>query len=256
MPNPLLAELPFSESAYILGGPKPQQRHLRRFRDREREETMFFGHIGVGLAAKPLAPKAPLGALLFAATAIDTLSGVFMFAGIEGVDANGASSIHWSHGLLMSAVWAIAGFAIAFLLTRDRRTSIVIGLLVFSHWVQDFISHPMGMGHELPPDIPLLFEGSLKVGLGLYNSVAAALITDLGLLVMGIVVYLVSTRPKDRTGTWAFWLLMLAIVLLAGLAVVPNLSTLVTIAIVLLWPLGNWVDRHRTMTAAAVPRVA
>jgi hypothetical protein len=217
---------------------------------------MFFGHIGVGLAAKPVAPKAPLGALLFAATAIDTVCGVFMIAGIESVDANGASSFPWSHGLLMSAVWSVAGFAIAFLLTRDRRTSIVIGLLVFSHWVLDFISHPMGMGRKLPPDMPLLFEGSPKVGLGLYNSVAAALITDLGLLVVGIVVYLVSTRPKDRTGTWAFWLMMLAIVLLAATAAVPQLSTFTTIALVLLWPLGNWVDRHRIMTAAAVPRAA
>ena len=34
---------------------------------------MFFGHIGVGLAAKPMAPKAPLGALLFSTTALDTL---------------------------------------------------------------------------------------------------------------------------------------------------------------------------------------
>jgi hypothetical protein len=217
---------------------------------------MFFGHIGVGLAAKPVAPKAPLGALLFAATAIDTLSGVFMIAGIESVDANGASSIHWSHGLLMSVVWAITGFALAFLLTRDRRTSIVIGFLVFSHWVLDFISHPMGMGRQLPPDIPLLFEGSPKVGLGLYNSVAAALITDLGLLLAGIVVYLVSTRPRDRTGTWAFWLMMVAIVLLATTAAVPQLSAFTTIALALLWPLGNWVDRHRTMTAAAMPRAA
>ncbi|NIV39002.1 MAG: hypothetical protein GWN58_59150, partial [Anaerolineae bacterium] len=70
---------------------------------------MLFGHIGVGLAAKPAAPRTPLGALLFAATAIDTLSGVFMIAGIEGVDpTTGASSIYWSHGLVMSIVWSLA----------------------------------------------------------------------------------------------------------------------------------------------------
>jgi len=37
---------------------------------------MFFGHIAVGLAAKPVAPKASLGSLLLSATAIDTLYGV------------------------------------------------------------------------------------------------------------------------------------------------------------------------------------
>lgn len=212
---------------------------------------MLFGHIGVGLAAKPASPRAPLGALLFAATAIDTLSGVLMIAGIEGVDPTGTSSIYWSHGLFMSIIWSLAGFALAYLFTRDRRTSTVIGLLVFSHWLLDFISHPMGMGRKLPPDIPLLFEGSPKVGLGLYNSVAAALITDLGLLAAGIAVYLVTTRPKDRTGTWAFWLLIAATVLLAASAAVPALSTLAPVAFVLLWPLGNWVDRHRTMKATA-----
>ena len=215
---------------------------------------MFFGHIGAGLAAKPLAPRAPLGGLLFATTAIDTLSGLLMIAGIESVDASGASSIYWSHGLFMSAVWSTAGFALAYLLTRDRRTSIVIGLLIFSHWILDFISHPMGMGRKLPPDIPLLFEGSPKVGLGLYNSVPAALITDLGLLVAGSVVYLVSTRPRDRIGTLAFWLLIAATVLLAASAAVPTLSTIMPIAFVLLWPLGNWVDRHRTIPAASVPQ--
>jgi hypothetical protein len=206
---------------------------------------MLFGHIAVGLAAKPVAPKVPLGALLVSATAIDTLCGVFVIAGIEGIDADGASSIPWSHGLFMAVVWSIAGLALTYLLSRDWRTSIVIGLLVFSHWVLDFISHPMGMGRDLPPDIPLLFEGSPKVGLGLYNSVAAALITDLGMFAGGIVVYLVSTRAKDRTGTWAFWLMVLSIIALAFSAAVPQLAILPTLALVLLLPFGNWVDRHR-----------
>ena len=210
---------------------------------------MFFGHIAVGLAAKPVVPKASLGALLLSATAIDTLCGVFVITGIEAVDASGASSIPWSHGLFMAMVWAIAGSAVAFLLSRDRRTGILIGLVVFSHWVLDFISHPMGMGRDLPPDLPLLFEGSPKVGLGLYNSVAAALITDLGLFVGGIVIYLMSTKAQDRTGTWAFWLMVLFVALLTLLVAVPQLSIFGTIAIVLLLPLGNWVDRHRSLAA-------
>ena len=161
---------------------------------------MLFGHIGVGLAAKPLAPKVPLGALLLSVTAVDTLCGVFMAVGLESVDANGNSVIPWSHGLFMSLIWPIVGFAIAFAVFRDRRAAIVIGLLVFSHWVLDFISHPMGLGRDLPPDLPLLFEGSPKVGLGLYNSVVAALITEFGLFIGGIAVYLVTTTAQDRTG--------------------------------------------------------
>jgi len=100
----------------------------------------------------------------------------------------------------MAVVWAIVGFALAFLFSRDRRVSVVIGLVVFSHWVLDFISHPMGLGRDLPPDLPLLFEGSPKVGLGLYNSVPAALITEFGLFIAGIAIYLSTTRAKDRVG--------------------------------------------------------
>jgi hypothetical protein len=114
----------------------------------------------------------------------------------------------------------------------------------------------VGTKRDLPPDLPLLFEGSPKVGLGLYNSVAAALVTDIGLLVGGIVVYLVGTRAKDRTGTSAFWLTVLFIVMLALPAAVPQLSILATLALVLLLPLGNWVDRHRSLAAASVPRVS
>jgi hypothetical protein len=206
---------------------------------------MYFGHIAVGLAAKPVAPKASLGALLVSAVAIDVLSGVFMMTGIETGAASGHHSVHWSHGLFMAVVWAITGFAIAFLLSRDRRTAIVIGLLVFSHWVLDFISHPMGLGRDLWPDVPLLFEGSPKVGLGLYKSVPAALITEFVLLGAGVAIYLVTTRARDRTGTWAFWLLILFLFLLGFLALAAELTILPDLTFVLLLPFGIWVDRHR-----------
>jgi hypothetical protein len=156
----------------------------------------------------------------------------------------------------MGVVWAVAGFGLAFLLTRDRRTSLVIGLLVLSHWVLDFVSHPMGMGKELPPDLPLLFEVSPKVGLGLYNSVVAALITDFGLLTVGSAIYLSTTTPRDRTGTRAFWLMMLSLFVLAALAAVPQLALLATLSMALLWPIGNWVDRHREVRTAQVQQAA
>ena len=40
---------------------------------------------------------------------------------------------------------------------------------------------------------------SAKVGLGLYNSIAAVLITDLGLLIAGIAIYLVNSAARDCT---------------------------------------------------------
>jgi ABC-type Fe3+ transport system permease subunit len=103
----------------------------------------------------------------------------------------------------------------------------------------------MGLGRELPPDLPLLFEGSPKVGLGLYNSVPVALITEFGLFIAGIAIYLSTTRARDRVGRWSFWLLILFVFLMMVPGIVPDLALLPTFATVLLLPLGNWVDRHR-----------
>jgi len=145
-------------------------------------------HLAVGLVARPLAPKAPLGAILLATELTDILWGVFTLARLDGV-----GFAPWSHGLLTSAIWSgLAGLASG-RVYRDKRTGAVIGLLVFSHWVLDFISHPMQP--NTAPDLPLAFAGSPKVGLGLYGALGRrAAAVELGLLVLGIATYLVTRR--------------------------------------------------------------
>jgi hypothetical protein len=204
---------------------------------------VFFGHLAAGMAAKRVAPEAPLKALLVSSTAMDTLWGIFSIAGIEApaVAVGQTKTIAWSHGLPMAVVWAIMGVALAYPFTRKRRASIVIGSVIFSHWVLDFVS--------LAPVLPLFFEGSPTVGLGLYSSMAVAVVADLGLLGAGIAIYLRMTEPRDAVGTWGFWSMLLFVVLLAVPAATPRLSLLPVLAIVLLFPFGNWVDRHRLVVA-------
>jgi hypothetical protein len=106
----------------------------------------------------------------------------------------------------MSAAWSVLAGAIIFLFSRDRRLSLVIGLVIFSHWVLDFIAHD--------PDLPLFFDGSPLVGLGLEwthtaNGLvvhwARGLIAEIGLLVGGIVIYLSARkRTTARTRRQAF----------------------------------------------------
>jgi membrane-bound metal-dependent hydrolase YbcI (DUF457 family) len=148
-----------------------------------------IGHIGLGFMAKPLAPKAPLWLLLITTEAIDLLWMLFYFTKFDQ-----SSGSPWSHGLFMSAIWSIIAMLLVFLILRDRRSAIVVGILVFSHWVIDFITHPMGAifgGKPLSPDLPLFFGSSPKVGLGLYNhSYTLAVATDLGLLILGIILYI------------------------------------------------------------------
>lgn len=122
--------------------------------------------------------------------------------GLLGWDS-GSQGNAWSHGLLMAGVWsALAGGASAWLL-RDRQTGMVLALIVFSHWILDWISHPIPLetmswsrwqwtyGAPLPPDLPLLLAGSPRVGLGLYNAISAGQATaiELAMLAAGAVLY-------------------------------------------------------------------
>lgn len=63
-----------------------------------------IGHCAIAMAAKPLAPKVPVGILLIATVLPDILAIAFMRIGIEGGEKVGTP---WSHGLLMSAMWSV-----------------------------------------------------------------------------------------------------------------------------------------------------
>ena len=153
------------------------------------------GHFGIGLAVKPLVPEAPLWTLLIASEALDLLSFGFIALGMEkvavskayfehGVQTTTPGLVPWSHGLFMSVFWSIIFAAIAHLAFKNWETSRMIGLVVFSHWILDFIVHP--------PDLPLLFENSPQVGLGLWTSgqgLIASIVLEFAILIGGIVIY-------------------------------------------------------------------
>jgi prolipoprotein diacylglyceryltransferase len=165
-----------------------------------------LAHASIGLMAKSIAPKAPLWALLAATEVLDAVSIGLIAVGIErgattqldfehGLQYLSQQSIPWSHGLFMSLVWSVVVAVIGYLLFRDRRTSILIGLLVFSHWVLDFIVYL---------NIPVLFDGSSMIGLGLITSrpgLLVGIILEIVLIVGGITIYWVTrkrTRVKAR----------------------------------------------------------
>ena len=168
-----------------------------------------IGHFSLGLAAKPVAPRVPLGVLLLATWVLDVLAIVFGFAGIE---RGGGAGLPWSHGLFMSVIWSVAAALLSARIFRDYRAGAVIGLLVFSHWVLDFIFHPIpfpsfswrswqwSYGHPLVSDLPLLFGGSPKVGLGLYNSISAVEATalEIGMFILGGAVYAISVLRRGK----------------------------------------------------------
>jgi len=172
-----------------------------------------LGHFAVGLAAKPATPKVPLGVLLLATVALDILAIAFSLAGIEGP---AGTPLPWSHGLFMSLIWSVVAALLTANLYQSRRAGVVVGLLVFSHWVLDFFTHPIPFssfswrswqwvyGHPLPSDLPLFFRGSATVGLGLYNSISAVEATalEIAMFIVGAGVYaalILKERKRRRS---------------------------------------------------------
>lgn len=162
-----------------------------------------FTHFGIGLAAKRILPQVPVGYLVVAAYTIDIVWGVFWWAGLEHWPQPGVTSIApWSHGLFMSVVWSLAALLITRLVSRNTRMSILIGLLVFSHWLVDFIAKPMT--HAFPTDsgLPLLFAGSRTVGLGLWGTAAGEYVGEYGMVALGAVVYAITLAQIRRNKRW------------------------------------------------------
>jgi len=163
-----------------------------------------IGHLALGLAAKPAAPRVPLLVLLLATEALDLLTLAFLAIGLEkygvthtdlsqGLVMVSPASIAWSHGLAMALVWSSLAAAIAFLAFRDRRAGVIVGLLVFSHWVLDLIVHPA--------ELPLLLGGSQMLGLCLWCSgpgLVIAGILEFALLAAGLATYVVHRKTHTR----------------------------------------------------------
>jgi hypothetical protein len=201
---------------------------------------MYMGHFAVAFATKPVASKIPLGILLVATQVIDILYGIFALIGISTVDSK-----YWDHGLIMSLVWSLAAIVIYFVVSRDIRAGLIVGLLVISHWVLDFFA----WDHVLP----LTFSNSQKVGLGLYNSVPIMLVVDFGLFGIAFAYYLFSTKPKDRNGIWAPWLLVAFLLALIPTTLLPGRLIIFTaIGMILMVPFGMWIDRHRSLNPKQV----
>jgi hypothetical protein len=170
---------------------------------------MFIGHFALGFGAKRWAPAVSLGTLFLAAQFVDLLWPTLLLLGIEhvrvvpGITAfTPLDFTHYpvSHSLLAGVGWGIAlggGYA---LLRRNRRAAVVIGLLVLSHWMLDFVTHR--------PDLPILPGVDARAGLGLWHSIPATLVVELAIFAGGLALYARATAAVDRIGRWGLWALV------------------------------------------------
>jgi membrane-bound metal-dependent hydrolase YbcI (DUF457 family) len=216
---------------------------------------MFLGHFAVAFAAKRAAPTISLGTWFIACELVDLLWPLFLLLGIETVRiAPGIMAFTpldfehypWTHSLVMCVVWSIAMGALFW--KRNRIAAMLVALVVLSHWFLDAIVHR--------PDLPLAPGSDVKIGFGLWNSVAGTLVLELAMFAAGLGFYLHGTQALDRVGRYALWaLVVLLLAAYAGAAFGPPPPSVAAIA----WAgilggvftalLGYWVDAHRRVKA-------
>ena len=129
--------------------------------------------------------------------------------------------------------------------------SIILGLCVVSHWILDLIVHR--------PDLPLFPGNSPLVGLGLWNYKLAEVIVEGLIFMAGLILYLKATKPKNKTGIFAFWSLIafLVIIHISNLFGPPPTST-TAIAwaaesqwLLVIW--AYWADSRREPVTDVAP---
>lgn len=221
---------------------------------------MFLGHFAVGFAAKRAAPAVSLGTLFLSCQLADLIWPNLVLLGVERVAIVPGITVvtpldfefyPYSHSLVASVVWAALA-AVIYRVVRGRQTRatalLVIAGVVLSHWVLDVVSHRL--------DMPLTPGGTTKLGLELWRSRPATILVEAVMLAAGVLLYVRTTRARDRVGVFALWGLVVFLVAinLANMFGPPPPSTTAVAwsaqAVWLLVAWGYWIDRHRSAGGA------
>src|SRR5882724_5992167 len=157
---------------------------------------MFVGHYSVAFAARTEQNKIPLWVLFIAVQFLDYIWATLVLLGIEklhvikGFTAGSMldSYFHpYSHSLIAAVLWSGVAALCYKLFCRWRgydytkSAALVVGAVVFSHWILDLIAHP----HDLP-----IYDNAAKVGFGLWNYRDPEFALEIALLAGGLALYL------------------------------------------------------------------
>lgn len=152
---------------------------------------MIAGHFGLAAAVKAQERSIPLWALMLGTQLLDVIFVPLFIAGIETIErvpgrgAYGGGIIHanYTHSLVGALVIAlVAGLLAGW--AWSRRAGLVIGGVVFSHWLLDLLVHR--------PDLPILPgdpAGWPRLGFGLWEYPALTAILEAVLVLGGAFLY-------------------------------------------------------------------
>lgn len=189
---------------------------------------MFAGHIGAAFAIGRAERRVNIGMFIFAALLLDVALWLFVLLGWESVTipANFPTThrpefiFPYSHGLLAAVVCSALAGAAAFtwyrplLKAATLRAAALVAVVVFSHWLLDALVHVS--------ELPLVGEGSAKVGLALWQNMPVALTAEAVMVVAGLCLFLPgsSLSRAKRLSLTALSLLILGFTVV-GMTVAP-----------------------------------
>ncbi len=216
---------------------------------------MFIGHYGPALAIKAIRPAIPVWLLFIAVQLVDVGWALLVLLGVEkvrivpGITASNPLDLYYmpyTHSLAAAALWAVAAFVLTKFLpgVRTWPAAAWVGAAVFSHWLLDLLVHG--------PDLPV-YDDTMKIGLGLWNYPALALLLEAILLFGGMFMYMRGTTAINAIGRFGppvFGITMIAIqcYLFFGPPPVSPAAAAISalVSYVVFAAVAQWLDRQRT----------
>ncbi|MDF2720490.1 MAG: hypothetical protein K0Q59_165 [Paenibacillus sp.] len=185
---------------------------------------MFAGHFGLAAAVKAKTPELPLWSLMVGAQLLDVGFVPLWMTGIETMDESHGSGygqliIHadYTHSLVGALLLALIGGLLAGY-WKGRRAGVIMGAVVFSHWLLDLVVHRSDM-----PLLPGNFGDLPLLGLGMWRYTGMSVAVEALLLIVGFALYARSAlrvpaggkRTFKQLGTTVFVALLLALTLIS-----------------------------------------
>jgi len=215
---------------------------------------MFIGHYGPSFALKAIRPAIPLWLLFVAVQLVDIGWALLVLLGVErvrivpGITASNPLDLYYmpyTHSLAAVALWSTVAIILWKFLPRSRTWSVaaLVGLAVFSHWLLDLLVHG--------PDLPV-YDDTMKVGLGLWNYRAIALLLEVVLLFGGMTMYMRRTTAINAIGRFGppiFGITMVAIQCYLFFGPPPTSPAAAAISALVSYvvfaAVAQWLDRQR-----------
>jgi membrane-bound metal-dependent hydrolase YbcI (DUF457 family) len=186
---------------------------------------VIAGHFGFAAAVKSRETTVPLWALMLATVWLDVVFVPLLLTNVETIAPADGQTLGYGHmiihadythslvgAIVLSALFgAVAGWA------WGRRAGIVLGLVVFSHWVLDLVVHRFDM-----PILPANLGNLPRLGFGLWQVPLLSVAIELLLVVVGGAMYWAAVRRLPQSGGRVG--MVSAILVLAGGAAVLALD--------------------------------